>query len=83
LHTQTFVEAAKQENDMPWKKSKTVPGLITHYGRWTKQEENDFYNSVSFEDWRGSGGLIPRGHSSTNQELNNINNNSQLKKIGD
>ena len=44
---------------MPWKKSKTIPGLITHYGRWTKQEENDFYNSVSFSDWKGSYGFVP------------------------
>ena len=44
---------------MPWKKSKTIPSLITHYGRWTKQEENDFYNSVSFSDWKGSSGLVP------------------------
>ena len=48
---------------MPWKKSKTVPSLITHYGRWTKQDENDFYNSLSFSDWRGTSGLIPRGYS--------------------
>ena len=48
---------------MPWKKSKTIPGLITHYGRWTKQEENDFYDKVNFSDWRGSGGLVPRGNS--------------------
>ena len=47
---------------MPWKKSKIVPGLITHYGRWTKQEENDFYDSVSFEDWRGSSCLIPHAN---------------------
>ena len=59
---------------MPWKKSKTVPGLITHYGRWTKQEENDFYKSVSFDDWRGSGGLIPRGHSQVKKNLENLNN---------
>ena len=45
---------------MPWKKSKTIPSLITHYGRWTKQEENDFYDSVSFSDWRGSSGIVPR-----------------------
>ena len=48
---------------MPWKKSKTIPSLITHYGRWTKQEENDFYDKVNFSDWRGSSGLVPRGHS--------------------
>ena len=45
---------------MPWKKSKTIPSLITHYGRWTKQEENDFYDKVNFSDWRGIGGLVPR-----------------------
>lgn len=44
---------------MPWKKSKTIPSLITHYGRWTKQEENDFYDRVSFSDWKGSCGLVP------------------------
>jgi len=48
---------------MPWKKSKTIPGLITHYGRWTKQEENDFYDKLNFSDWRGCSGLVPRGHS--------------------
>ena len=48
---------------MPWKKSKTIPSIITHYGRWTKQDENDFYNSVSFSDWKGSCGLVPRGYS--------------------
>ncbi len=63
MHALTIVEAAKQENDMPWKKSKTIPGLITHYGHWTKREINDFYDSVNFEDWRGSSGLVPRGHS--------------------
>jgi hypothetical protein len=47
---------------MPWKKSKTIPGLITHYGYWTKQEINDFYDKVNFSDWRGSVGLVPRGH---------------------
>ena len=45
---------------MPFKKSKTVPKLITHYGRWTRAEEDAFYASVSFEDWRGSAGLVPR-----------------------
>ena len=45
---------------MPWKKSKTVSGLVTHYGRWTKQEENDFYSEISFEDWKGSSGVVPR-----------------------
>jgi len=68
---------------MPWKKSKTIPGLITHYGRWTKKDENDFYNSVSFEDWRGSSGLVPHGHSLTSQKLESVNNNSQFKKKGE
>jgi hypothetical protein len=27
------------------------------------QEENNLYDSVFFENLRGSGGLIPRGHS--------------------
>jgi hypothetical protein len=62
LHTLTLVEAAKQENEMPWYKHKNSK-LVTHYGRWTKQEENDFYDSVSFSDWRGSSGLVPRGYS--------------------
>ena len=43
---------------MPWHKHKNSK-LVTHYGRWTKQEENDFYDKVNFSDWRGSGGLVP------------------------
>lgn len=45
---------------MPYKTSKTVDGLITHYGKWTKKEEDAFYNIFGFEDWKGSHGLIPR-----------------------
>ena len=47
---------------MPWHKHKN-PKLVSHYGRWTKQAENNLYDSVFFEGWRGGGGLIPRGHS--------------------
>ena len=57
---------------MAWKRSKTIPSLITHYGRWTKQDENDFYNSVSFENWRGSFGLIPRSPSMIPSKLENF-----------
>ena len=52
---------------MPWHKHKNSK-LVSHYGRWTKQEENDFYSQLSFEDWRGSSGVIPRGHSLPNKD---------------
>ena len=70
---------------MPWKKSKTIPGLITHYGRWTKQETSDFYNSVSFEDWRGSSGLVPCDLSIHTKELQNLRTSKKTlsKKKGE
>jgi len=49
---------------MPFKESKTVPKLITHYGRWTRADEDAFYARVSFKDWKGSSGLVPRSPSS-------------------
>ena len=52
---------------MPWHKHKNSK-LVSHYGRWTKQEENDFYSQLSFEDWRGSSGVVPRRHSLPNKD---------------
>ena len=49
---------------MPYRESKTIKGLITHYGKWTKKEEEAFYETFSFKDWRGSHGVIPRHPSS-------------------
>ena len=45
---------------MPFKLSKQVPGLINHYGGWTRADEDAFYERVSFNDWKGSSGLVPR-----------------------
>ena len=44
---------------MPWHIHKNSK-LVSHYGRWTKQEENDFYSEISFENWKGSSGVVPR-----------------------
>lgn len=51
---------------MPFKESKQVPGLIIHYGKWTRADEDAFYDRVNFSDWKGSHGIIP--HVSSPQE---------------
>ena len=72
---------------MPWKNSKTIPGLITHYGRWTKRDENDFYNSVSFSDWKGSSGLVPHyfppadKKELTHDKINHPKEDKELKDV--
>ena len=71
---------------MPWKKSKTIPGLITHYGRWTKQEENDFYDRVNFSDWKGSCGLVPHYFPSADKKdlsQDKVNHPKEYKEVKD
>ena len=71
---------------MPWKKSKTIPSLITHYGRWTKQEENDFYNRVNFLDWKGSSGLVPHYFPPADKKelaQDNVNPSKEDKEVKD
>lgn len=51
---------------MPWVKHKNSK-LVTHYGRWTNQEINNFFDEVSFEDWKGSN-LIPHSYSPKQME---------------
>ena len=62
---------------MPWHKHKNSK-LVTHYGRWTKQDENDFYDRVNFSDWRGSSGFVPRVSKSNSEvaEIERINDDN-------
>jgi hypothetical protein len=65
---------------MPWHKHKNSK-LVTHYGRWTTQEENDFYDSVSFSDWRGSSDIILCGKSLSQKgkEVKNVDGFISIK----
>ena len=53
---------------MPYKESKTIKGLITHYGKWSKKEEDAFYQIFSFNDWRGTHMVTSHPSSSKSME---------------
>lgn len=64
---------------MPFKLSKRNPKLLVHYGKWTKADEDEFYNRLSFKDWKGSSGIIPHASIKTDTLNPNIEFNADSK----